>query len=372
VKILIVVSTLSFGGAERTAANISRALSASHKITILAFHGHATYPYGGKLVDCSLAYEPDADLLRKPARLYMKSRAFRSILSQENPDVVLSFGDGQNLVSLIKLSRGRRHIINSQNPPSLSYTGINKHIYTRLIRKLYPRADCAIALSEGVKIDLVTNFGLPAEKVRVIYNPIDCKQAQSDAEEEVAEPLFETGMPVILNVGRLVVQKNQALLIQAFARARRDVPAKLAFLGQGPLELELRALAERLGVEKDVHFLGWRSNPFKYMRRAQVFALSSNYEGFGNVLVEAMACGCPVISTDCPYGPGEIVENAKNGLLVPMRNKEALADAMSTMLADESLRQGLAAAGKERAKDFDLPVIARQYELTLENALKSR
>ena len=255
-------------------------------------------------------------------------------MSQENPDVVLSFGEGQNLVSLSKRGRGRRHIINSQNPPSLIYTGINKFIYTRLIRKLYPRADCAIALSEGVKSDLVMNFGLPEESVRVIYNPIDCKQARSEAEEEVTEPLFETGIPVILNVGRLVAQKNQALLIRSFARVRRRVPSALAFLGQGPLERELHNLARSLEVEEDVHFLGWRSNPFKYMRRAQVFALSSDYEGFGNVLVEAMACGCPVISTDCPYGPGEILENDKNGLLVPVGDEAALAEAIGRMLQD--------------------------------------
>ena len=206
------------------------------------------------------------------------------------------------------------------------------------------------------------NFGLPPESVRVIYNPIDCRQARSDSEQEVTEPVFQSGSPVILNVGRLAPQKNQALLIRAFARTRRDVAAKLAFLGQGPLELELRALSERLGVEKDVHFLGWRSNPFKYMRRAQVFALSSDYEGFGNVLVEAMACGCPVISTDCPYGPGEIIENNKDGLLVPVGDGAALTEAIARMLQDRSLREQVGAAGMERAGDFDLPVIANQVQ----------
>ena len=201
-KILILAATLSFGGAERAAANLSRSLLAGHEVTVLTFHGHVTYSYGGKLVNCNLPYEPDAVLLRKPGRLYRKTQAFRKVLSAEDPDVVLSFGEGQNLISLANRGRGRRHVINSQVPPSLIYTGIKKYIYSGLIRRLYPRADCAIALSEGVKSDLVNNFGLPPESVRVIYNPIDCIQAQSDSEEEVTEPVFQSGAPVIINVGR--------------------------------------------------------------------------------------------------------------------------------------------------------------------------
>ena len=138
-KVLVLSSTLSFGGAERTAANISRALSAMHEVTVVVFHGHVTYPHGGKLVDCGFRYEPDSGFLRKPLRLYQKSQAFREVFAQVQPDVVLSFAEGQNLVALLNRHNGTRYVINSQIPPSLMYSGLNKMLYTVLIKKTYHR-----------------------------------------------------------------------------------------------------------------------------------------------------------------------------------------------------------------------------------------
>jgi len=364
-KILIVVPTLSHGGAERTAANVSKALSAKFPTTIMAFHGEVTYPYGGKLIDCGFPYDPDADLYQKPLRLYRKSRAFRRALSQENPDVVLSFTEGPNLVALLNRDPRRKYVINTQTLPSRIYTGVNKLLYTPLIRRLYPRAESVIALSAGVKADLEENFGVPGDKINVIYNPVDCEEAQAAAEERLNESIFEEGVPVALTTGRLVSLKNHALLIRAFAQAREQIPSKLVLLGEGPLKPELHRLASDLGIDKHVHFLGWRSNPFQYMGRSSLFVLTSNYEGFGNVLVEAMACGCPVISTDCPSGPREILQDGKYGLLVPVGDEAKLVEAMKTALTDEALRSRLAAAGVQRARDFDLPVIAKQYEEVL-------
>lgn len=364
-KILILVSTLSRGGAERTAANISKALSTKFPTTIMTFHGLATYPYGGKLIDCGFPYDPDADLYQKPLRLYRKSVAFRRVLSQENPDVVLSFSEGANLVALLNRDSRRRYVINTQTLPSRIYKGLNKFIYTPLIRRLYPRAESLIALSEGVKADLEDHFGVPGAKINVIYNPVDCEEVRAAAEERVNESIFEEGVPVVLTTGRLVALKNHSLLIRAFAQAREQIPSKLVLLGEGPMEQELHRLAANLGIEKHVRFLGWRSNPFQYMRRSSLFVLTSNYEGFGNVLVEAMACGCPVISTDCPSGPREILQDGKYGILVPLENEAKLVEAMNTALTHEALRSSLAAAGLQRARDFDLPVIAKQYEEVL-------
>jgi glycosyltransferase involved in cell wall biosynthesis len=220
-----------------------------------------------------------------------------------------------------------------------------------VIQRAYRWTDAIVAVSEGVADDLSLLTGLPRERITTIYNPIVTPELYRKAQVPLEHPWFTPGAPpVVLGAGRLRPQKDFPTLIRAFARARAVREMRLMILGGGKDEQKkaqskapLLALAHQLGVGNDVAFPGFVENPFAYMARASVFVLSSAWEGFGNVIVEALACGCPVVSTDCPSGPAEILENGKYGPLVPVGDDEALADAILSMLSTPPDRDRLRA-----------------------------
>jgi glycosyltransferase involved in cell wall biosynthesis len=175
-------------------------------------------------------------------------------------------------------------------------------------------------------------------------------------------PDANTGaIPTIITVGRLVYQKDHDTLLRAFALARSRLDASLVLVGQGPLQDELTTLARELGISDRVIFAGWQQNPFAWMANADLFVLSSRFEGFGNVVIEAMACGLPVVSTDCPSGPSEILANGDAGILVPVGDVHAMADAMCAVLQDGKLRKQLADKSQRRAPEFDISVIGPRH-----------
>jgi len=217
------------------------------------------------------------------------------------------------------------------------------------MRLTYPTAKATIAVSEGVARDLVELLSLDRAAVLTLYNPITIDDFQVEAEEPLDDPWFAEGEPpVILGVGRLSAQKDFETLVRAFAVVRAQRPARLLILGEGTERPRIESLVSSLRLDEAVRMPGFVMNPFKYMKRSSVFVLSSRWEGFGNVLVEAMACGVPVVSTDCPSGPAEILENGKWGRLVPVGDFGALADAVISTLA--SGRRSACA----RAHDFDV------------------
>jgi glycosyltransferase involved in cell wall biosynthesis len=227
----------------------------------------------------------------------------------------------------------------------------------RFMRWTYPRADGVVAVSAGVADDLAQAIDLPRARIAVVYNPVVTPAVLEQSLAELRDPWFAAGEPpVILGVGRLTVPKDFPTLIRAFARLRRTRPARLLILGEGELRAELEALAGELGLTDEVRLPGFADNPFAYMRRSDLFVLSSTWEGFGNVLVEAMACGTPVVSTDCPSGPAEILEHGKWGRLVPVSDVEALADAMLATL-DAPTRPDVAV----RAAEFNVASAVEGY-----------
>ncbi|MEA5566435.1 glycosyltransferase [Anabaena sp. UHCC 0399] len=201
-------------------------------------------------------------------------------------------------------------------------------------RLFYPLADKVIAISKGVANDLAQITKIPAESIQVIYNPVITQEILHKAQESVEHPWFQPGeLPVILSVGRLMQQKDFPILIRAFARVLKVRSARLVILGSGRERSHLDKLVRELGLQDHVAMLGFQKNPYAFMARASVFALSSAWEGFGNVLVEAMALGTPVVSTDCPNGPGEILNRGKYGLLVPVGDDAAMAEAIVNTLS---------------------------------------
>lgn len=220
-----------------------------------------------------------------------------------------------------------------------------------LSRRVFGQADAVVAVSRDLAGQMAHALGL--DDIAVIPNGVPCDWAAARAAAPLDDPWFADGQPpVILGIGRLVKQKNFPLLLTAFARLRRFRPCRLLVLGEGGRKARaaLMAEAERLGVAADVRLAGFDANPHRYLARAGLFVLSSSWEGSSNALLEALACGCPVVSTDCPTGPREVLAHGRFGPLVPVEDAESLAAAMAWRL--DQPRE--AALLKARARTFDV------------------
>lgn len=228
----------------------------------------------------------------------------------------------------------------------------------RLLRRLYRQADGIIAVSEGVARDVAAIAGSPCAPIQVVRNPTISPFLERQAQAPLDHPWFAPGEPpVILGIGGLRLQKDFATLIRAFAWVRRHRPCRLLILGQGRQRTRLLELAKRLGVGESVQLAGFDPNPYRYLARAGLFVLSSRWEGSPNALIEALALGVPVVATDCPSGPREILQDGRYGPLVPVGNPEALAEAMMDALARPLPPEVL----REAVRDYQVEVSARRY-----------
>ena len=232
-----------------------------------------------------------------------------------------------------------------------------------LITRSYPHADQIVTVSEGIANDL---FRLSEElraKTTVIHNPVVDQSMPAKAQESVDHPWLQNeAHRAILGIGRFMPQKDFPLLLRAFAQVNhREGDTKLILLGDGPDRSELRSLARELDIADSVDMPGFISNPYAYLAKASLFVLSSIHEGLPTVLVEALACGCPVVSTNCPSGPDEILEGGKWGQLVPVGDVNALAHAMVTTLENPPDSAQL----KQRAESFSVAVAVDRYCQTL-------
>ncbi|MCC5859281.1 MAG: glycosyltransferase [Ectothiorhodospiraceae bacterium] len=267
-------------------------------------------------------------------------------LKADPPTALLTAKDHAVKVAVLSRALGRLQVpVYAKVTNTLSYT-LRRRLKRGTAKLLYPCADRLIAVSEGVRDDLVRNFGIAPDRVQVIYNPTVTPCIPERAARGVDHPWLQgDGPPVIMGAGRLTAQKDFSTLIAAFARLRARFPARLIILGDGPLREPLQREAEQAGVGEDVSFPGYVADPMPYLARAALFALSSRYEGLANVVIEALAVGTPVVSTNCPSGPEEILMRGELGPLVPVGDEEALADAMLSTLqrppAPELLRKGL-------------------------------
>ena len=289
-----------------------------------------------------------------------------SYLRRERPKALLSSMEHVNLIAVWarRMSRAStRLVLGVPNVQSENVRGSatrRERFVPWLARLFYPWADEIVAVSRGAADDLARSARLPRERIRVIYNPVVTPELLERAGEPAPHPWLEPGGPtVILGAGRLTAQKDFATLVRAFAlaRARAARPVRLIILGEGELREALQALASDLGAAPEVRFPGFVENPYAFMSRSKVFVLSSAWEGFGLALVEAMACGTPVVSTDCPAGPAEILDGGKYGRLVPVGDAQALAEAILATLAAPPPADVL----RRRAQDFSLEKIGAQY-----------
>lgn len=306
----------------------------------------------------------------KAARVFFSLPGLVNYLRRERPEALLSSLDYANVIALWarRLSGVPLKVaVNEQNTISITAQHSKQRrqqIIPRLVRWFYPWADCIIGNSQGVAEDLCQITGLPKDQIKVLYNPVVTPELSQKAQVCPYHPWFEAGQPpVLLAVGRLTAQKDFPTLIEAFALVRETYPARLMILGEGPDRADLEALVKRLQLEEDVSLPGFVDNPYAFMARAALFVLSSRWEGLPTVLIEALSCGVPVIATDCPSGPREILADERYGALVPMQNAPALARRIRM-----ALEGNIPQPCPESWQPFELENITDQYARILVGA----
>lgn len=287
-------------------------------------------------------------------------------LRREKPMVLLSALDHVNIIAIWAkhLSRVSTCVIISVHAPLCFSLGLQKTFRGKVLRSLvqlsYPKADGVVSVSHGVTKGIFDFIELPTHKVRTIYNPIINSRLYDLGRENISHPWFEPQQPpVLLAVGRLSEEKDYPTLIRAFHLIRQQRPVRLLILGEGGERTKLEGLVMALGLEEDVDLPGFMRNPYALMRRASCLVLSSTFEGFGNVLVEALALGCPVVSTDCPAGPTEILNGGEWGRLVPVRDHESMAMAILAQLNGDGGHDPVAL--RSYLQRFGVDEVASQY-----------
>lgn len=359
-RVLFVTQSLAGGGAERSVVTILRFLDRSLFAPSLALLSQQGMHLGNLPTDVTpfdLGERCPYDWVRPTLRL-------RRLLRETAPSALVGVLRHPNLVALAAGVGFRPRVPTVVVEQGLLSHGLRSgraYVLKRLLhQRLYPCASAVVAVSCGLASDVTAELrGMPPPVV--IPNPCDTDQVRTLAAEE-PDMLVDWTHPTFLAVARLEPVKRPELLLEAMARLDRALGCQLVVLGEGPLAGPLRARATALGLEGRVRWLGFRRNPFAYMARARALVLSSDHEAFANVLVEAMACGTPVISTDCPFGPREILAGGSCGLLVPPGDPGAMAATMTRLLGDAALATRLTRLGRSRAEEYGAPRVARLYE----------
>lgn len=390
-NLAIIITKLEGGGAERMASNLSILLSEKYNVSLIVFDTNdIKYPYNGQLIDLGIPAANNP--LNRVFNLVRRVKKLRDLKKKLNINVSVSLLDGPNIVNILSRQEDRV-IISVRN--KLSFF-VKSKLKKRRLKLLYNKADDVVSLSEMVKLDLIEEFGIKRDVISTIYNSCDTERILELSNENINESyssLFNN-YEVIVTVGRLENQKAQWHLIRAFKKIKDVRPnAKLLIFGKGSLEGYLIKLVDELQLNEDVIFAGYVKNTFKYVKRSKVFVFSSVVEGLGNVLLEAMACGIPIVSTDCFAGPREIIapntnvkistqeiEYGEFGVLTPVcdgkkydgftsltKEENFLAEAVIEVLSHNEINKKYAEASLQRIKEFSPEVISEEWINLIEN-----
>ena len=363
-RIAIFMPSLLGGGGQRSMVNLA--------------NGMADFGYAVDLVLAQVE-GPFLSEVRSPVRVVdlKASRALTSLpalvryLRSEQPEAMLSvFGYVNIIASLAWRLAGvpTRLLLNEQNTVSLESGNATRwrgRLVPWLIKRFYPWANGIVVVSQGVGDDMAQLTKIPRERITVIYNPsVVGTEVWEKAQAPLDHPWFKPDQPpVLVAVGRLHMQKDYSTLLHAFAKVRKNRPVRLLILGEGKERPLLEELIKELGLKQDISLPGFVMNPYAYMARASLFVLSSRWEGLPTVLIEALCCGTPVVSTDCPSGPREILRDGKYGQLVPVGDVDELARAIEAALNNKAPRPP-----SESWRPYDLENVVNQYiHLLFEN-----
>ncbi len=353
-KIALFVPSLAGGGAERVVVTLANRLAArGYSVDLVAAKAEGPF-----LVEVA----NNVSIVN-----FSKKRVATSLLPlinylrNEKPDTVFSVMNYANIVVIVatKLAAIKtRLVISERDSLSAISPNVAGRILLLLMRLFYPLADQVIAVSVVMKSELLSRLRLLPSRVVAIPNPVDFSVLDTQAKETPDHEWFRKRMaPVILAAGRLAPQKGFATLLDAFAQIRQNRDARLIVLGEGAERQDLENRIDLLGLRSSVHLAGFKKNPFAWMGACDLFVLSSKHEGFPNVLVQAMACGARIVSTDCPTGPSEILEGGRWGRLVPVGDAFALASAMG-----EALDEVSPPPVRDRALHYNVEAVIDVYE----------
>ena len=363
-KLLIALPSLEFGGIERTTINLLRNIKKGQAAVAL----HKRLEHYFRDINCTLyrfedfgAFNPTLSL----RSLYAYSKAIKQISHREKPDIVFGVMQFAPIYACCA-----KDLFLMKSKVVISYRGVVSVFLAKvpsfgrwarfLVHYSIRSASHIIVPSEGVKNDLIEHFGASASTIKVIYNGIDLEWVWGLAKKEID---MKKASPWIITSARLDTgQKDFLTLLKACRIVRDSQKVKLLIIGDGPHKHRVLSWIKEMSLGEDVVLLGFQDNPFQYISKADVFVLSSQFEGFGNVIVEAMALGIPVIATDCPSGPGEIIDHGINGFLVPVGDQKRIADNILNILHDKDLRDRISRAGLKRAEDFSAAHMAQNYE----------
>jgi glycosyltransferase involved in cell wall biosynthesis len=372
-KALFIINSLAGGGAERIMTTLLRASGARRARYDIALALLDREPAAYAVPDWVETIQLDCR-----GRLIPSVLAVRKLVSRLRPDVTLSFLTRANMASILGTAgTGTSCVISERVNTSAHFgTGPGALLSKLLLRAAYPSADHVIAVSEGVAQDLAKNFAVPQSRISVIANPVDHAAIMAMAAEP---PVLSPEGEYIAAAGRLVPNKNFAMLIEAFARS--GLPGSLVILGEGPMRPALEAKVRDLGLAGRVHLPGFVANPFAVLKHASLFALPSNAEGFPNGLVEAMACGLPVVAANCASGPAEILLNRHReavhgiahspaGAVVPTNDALAFAEALRAV-HDPERRVALGEAALQLTRQFSVERTTERYWQIIEEAAVS-
>lgn len=359
-KIIFFIYELGGGGAARTFVNIANHLNETiFEPIIVTLNYNGTYE---KYV------HPHVKIVKLPTkRLRSAILPFSRYIKEVKPDIVFSTIPNYNTFAIISrlLSRTKAKSVVRE----AAYLGGSFFENVRLIfyGRMYRFAKRIVALSEGVKENVSKRYLVAEKKIEVIYNPIDLQNIREQAIRidmpKEHEDLFTKDRKIIVTAGRLVKEKDQATLIRAFVKVNEEIPSSLLILGEGILKEDLITLTKKLNIAEHVHFIGFQQNPYQYFHKADLFALSSITEGFGHVLVEALATDTIVATTDCKPGSTEVLQDGEFGFISPVGKSKALAENMITALSlSEKDEEQLIARARLRAEEFSAEQIVKQYE----------
>lgn len=367
-KIAIFVNSLESGGAERVISNLLNLWAEEYECYLILIHNYKFYEIDKKVKIISLDEPKEFSGVVKLLRLPILAYKLNKIIKEYKFDNIVSFLTRANYANILSnIFIKHQTIINERAMPSLQYQyGLNGKINRFLIKYLYPKANLCLSNSHGNMMDLKNNFNVT--KLAYIHNPFNLEMIDKMSKEEIE---IEKKRFTFVTVGRLDYGKNHRLIIDAI----NDIDADLWIIGDGELKEEIKEYIEVQKLKDKIYLLGKKQNPFSFLLKADCFIFASNHEGFPNVLVEALACGLPIISTDCQSGPREIlapnsdinfqikddIEIVEYGILTPVKDIENIKKAVNMILNDENLRKIFKEKAKLRANDFKIEEIIKQY-----------
>ena len=388
-RIMIIVPSLSGGGAERVATTLASQFVMKHEVVLVTYYSvDAAYSIDERVVVECLEISGGSSLINKNINSIKRIRQLKKLKRKYDIECAISFLYAPNFENV--MSRGRERVIVSlRHKYSVNYHGLKGAINSFTCKK----ADLSVALSKNVMYDQITNYNTPRDKIITIYNPCNLEKIDKLANEptnnESFDQIREQFDRIIITAGRLTEQKGQWHLIRAFSSVVKQYPSTaLVILGEGELKGYLNDLILEYGLENKVLLLGFHKNPYTYLHKADIFAFTSLFEGFGNILLEAMACGLPIVSCDCDAGPRELlapetdlhhfadkVQLEKYGILspvmdgkkygsdVPLTYEELqFAEGLSSLLSNSELLSHYSLCSKTRIQDFKKEVITQIWE----------